>query len=114
MAPKKLTCANADACLLRDRLLNCLQPTSVPALAAALAGCQQLKELDVSYISLGCVQACSSSAIAGGSSSQAEATADTAWSGLIEVRRSRPAAYRLRCLTVVQVHLSLQQLCFTS
>ncbi|WIA10645.1 hypothetical protein OEZ85_010825 [Tetradesmus obliquus] len=103
MAWQALCDGLAAGCELQTiRLLNCLQPTNVPALAAALAGCQQLKELDVSYNSLGCVQACSSSAIAGGSSSQAEATADTAWSGLIEALQG---CVQLQVLSAVRCSL---------
>ncbi|WIA30685.1 hypothetical protein OEZ86_000757 [Tetradesmus obliquus] len=50
LGPLALCDGLAAGCELQTiRLLNCLQPASVPALAAALAGCQQLKELDVSY-----------------------------------------------------------------
>uniref|UniRef100_A0A383VZW8 Uncharacterized protein n=1 Tax=Tetradesmus obliquus TaxID=3088 RepID=A0A383VZW8_TETOB len=103
MAWQALCDGLAAGCELQTiRLLNCLQPASVPALAAALAGCQQLKELDVSYNSLGCVQSSTSSANADGSSSQTVAAADTAWSGLIEALQG---CMQLQVLSAVRCSL---------
>ncbi|KAF6259399.1 hypothetical protein COO60DRAFT_1008119 [Scenedesmus sp. NREL 46B-D3] len=90
MAWQALCKGLAAGCELQTlRLLHCLQPCSLPALAAALAGgCRQLVELDVSHNHLGCARADSSSADTHGSSSsssrEAVTDADTAWGSLVE------------------------------